>query len=274
MCKNIADFTTFGIGGAARRIAVAENADALMDECGRGECVVFGGGSNVLVSDDGYDGTVILNRYADISVSGETVTAGSGARLSVLCKRAASAALTGLEFAVGIPGSVGGAVRMNAGAFGGSIGDSLLYADVLRGGKIVRMTNAELALSYRESALLPSDTVISAAFMLKRADTEAVNARMCELAAIRRRLQPIGKSAGSVFKNPRGMSAGKLIDEAGFKGYSVGGAKVSDRHANIIVNTGGATAKDVIAVINAIKQAVSARGVILKEEIIYIGEFT
>lgn len=273
MRESIADYTTFGIGGAARRIMTVSSAEELTEAVASGGCVVLGGGSNVLVSDDGYDGTVVINRYDGIAFAGDIVTAGSGTRLTSLCKRAAGEGLGGLEFAVGIPGSVGGAVRMNAGAFGGSVGDVLLYADVLRDGKIVRLTKDELALSYRSSALTSCDTVITATFGLNRSSVSAVTERMVELSAKRRLTQPIGKSAGSVFKNPVGMSVARLIDEAGFKGYTVGGARVSDKHANIIINTGGATAKDVVAVINAIKNELRARGVVIEEEIIYIGEF-
>ena len=274
MRESIADYTTFGIGGPARRIAVVNSLGALTDELSKSGYIVLGGGSNVLVSDDGYDGTVVINRYAGVDVCGETVTVGSGARLSQIANRMACEELSGLEFAVGIPGSVGGAVRMNAGAFGGSISDVIVCADVLRDGRIVCMANSELRFSYRHSALMPNDTVLSATFALCRDSAAAIQARMRDFALRRRQTQPTGKSAGSVFKNPTGVSVARLIDEAGFKGYTVGGAQVSTKHANVIINTGGAKAKDVVTIINTIKNELSVRrGVFVEEEIIYIGEF-
>ncbi|MCM1368102.1 MAG: UDP-N-acetylmuramate dehydrogenase [Roseburia sp.] len=271
MRNDLSRWTTFGIGGAAKRVEIADSRDRLIDLAP--QALVLGRGSNVLVSDAGYDGTVLINRYADVVIDGETATAGSGATLGALCRVLAENSLSGMEWAVGIPGSVGGAVKMNAGAFGGQTADRLMFADVLRGGEIARLSAEELGLSYRHSELADGDTVISATFRLAHADGRSVRARTEKYAAERRRAQPQGKSAGSVFKNPVGMSIGRLIESIGLKGYRVGGAQISQKHANIIINTGAASARDVRAVIDTVKRELGSIGVTPVEEIIYIGDF-
>lgn len=271
--KRLSAYTTFGIGGEARELYFADGAERLTEFVERG-ALVLGGGSNVLVSDDGYDGIVCVNRYRDFSLNGETVVAGSGARLSVLSGALAEAGMSGMEWAVGIPGTVGGAVKMNAGAFGSCVGDRLVYADVFRGGRLVRLSNDELCFSYRKSGISDGDVVISAAFIVTAFDVAAVKKRTADIAAMRAAAQPRAKSAGSVFKNPCGMHIAELIEKAGLKGYTVGGARVSEKHANIIVNIGGARASDVCAVIKKIKSELLDRyGVAAQEEIQYIGEF-
>ncbi len=272
MSGNLSPYTTFGIGGNARRIVTATRRGELIDYAQN--ALVLGRGSNVLVSDCGYDGTVAINRYERIDVHGCEVTVGSGTRIPVLCAAVGELGLSGLEWAIGIPGSVGGAVKMNAGAFGSCIADRLVYADVLRGGKVVRLSPGDLGLTYRHSKLSGRDVVIDAAFALDRGDAARIERLHEEFRALRAKKQPRGKSAGSVFKNPQGVSIGMLIDKAGFKGYRVGGAVVSDVHANVIVNVGGATARDVASIIRVIKTELNARfGVDPKEEIIYIGDF-
>lgn len=272
MCGSLSLYTTFGIGGAAKRVITASSRGELIDSaCGN---LVLGRGSNVLVSDDGYDGTVVINRYEHISVHGTTVTAGSGTRLPVICRTVGEFGLSGLEWAIGIPGSVGGAVRMNAGAFGSCIADRIVYADVLRDGMIVRMPKSELGLLYRHSRLRESDVVIDATFALERRDVAEIARAHRMLAEMRAAKQPKGKSAGSVFKNPSGTSIGMLIEKAGLKGYRVGGAAVSDVHANVIVNVDGATARDVTTIIKVVKSELKEKfDIDAKEEIIYIGEF-
>ncbi len=265
------ELTTIGIGGRAKRVIVAKSRGTLIDN-GVGS-LVLGRGSNILASDDGYDGVVLVNRYSDISVRGDLVTAGSGARLSELVGIAAENSLGGMEWAVGIPASVGGAVVMNAGAFGGDISQVLEYADVLRDGNVIRLARDELKLGYRTSGLQYGDVVVDVAFRLRTADSRAVRALCESYTAKRRSRQPMGKSAGSVFKNPQGVSIGRMLDEMGFKGYSIGGASVSDMHANIIINRGNATARDVRAIIKTLKTALGERGVEAEEEIVYIGEF-
>lgn len=271
MRDRLSDWTTFGIGGRAKRITVARTRAELIDNAPFG--LVLGYGSNVLVSDDGYDRSVTVNRYSDVELRGDTVTVGSGAALPKLCGMLASEGLAGLEWAVGIPGSVGGAVRMNAGAFGGAVSDRILYADVLRGGRIVRLDGSQLGFSYRRSNITENDTVVDVAFKLDRQSAAQVKARCAEYCAVRAQKQPSGRSAGSVFKNPNGVSVGKIIDEAGLKGLRIGGAEISRKHGNIIVNVGGATARDVCGLIAVMKDALAERGVAAQEEIKYIGGF-
>lgn len=271
MCDSLSAYTTFGIGGRARRISIARSRSELIDLAP--DALVLGRGSNVLVSDDGYDGDAVINRYDDIVFNGDLVVAGSGACLASVSAAAARCGLSGLEWAIGIPGSVGGAVRMNAGAFGGAISDRLLYADVLRGGSVVRLGRGELGFSYRHSAIADDDVVIAAAFLLDKISAAVTLARCGEYTERRRSKQPSGKSAGSVFKNPSGISVGKVLDGAGLKGLRNGGAVISPVHANIIVNTGDATADDVCGLIRIMKGELEARGIEAKEEIIYVGGF-
>lgn len=271
MRDSLSAYTTFGIGGRARRISVARSRSELIDLAP--DALVLGRGSNVLVSDDGYDGDVVINRYDDIVFNGDLVVAGSGACLASVSAAAARCGLSGLEWAIGIPGSVGGAVRMNAGAFGGAISDRLLYADVLRDGAVVRLGRGELGFSYRHSAIADDDVVIAAAFLLDKISAAVTLARCGEYTERRRSKQPSGKSAGSVFKNPSGISVGKVLDGAGLKGLRNGGAVISPVHANIIVNTGDATADDVCGLIRIMKGELEARGIEAKEEIIYVGGF-
>ncbi|WP_438848442.1 UDP-N-acetylmuramate dehydrogenase [Anaerocaecibacter muris] len=271
MRDSLSAYTTFGIGGRARRISVARSRSELIDLAP--DALVLGRGSNVLVSDDGYDGDAVINRYDDIVFNGDLVVAGSGACLASVSAAAARCGLSGLEWAIGIPGSVGGAVRMNAGAFGGAISDRLLYADVLRGGAVVRLGRGELGFSYRHSAIADDDVVIAAAFLLDKISAAVTLARCGEYTERRRSKQPSGKSAGSVFKNPSGISVGKVLDGAGLKGLRNGGAVISPVHANIIVNTGDATADDVCGLIRIMKGELEARGIEAKEEIIYVGGF-
>ncbi|MCH5162310.1 MAG: UDP-N-acetylmuramate dehydrogenase [Clostridiales bacterium] len=270
--KRLSAYTTFGIGGEARELVIARSYEALC-ESAQSKALVLGNGSNVLVADSGYDGTVAINRYASADI-GSLAVVGSGLMLPALCKMLCERGKSGMEWAAGIPGTVGGAVRMNAGAFGSCVADRLVYADVVRDGKRMRLYKPELGLSYRHSALGACDIVIKAAFETTTDSPQSIARRMKEFSDRRRLTQPTGRSAGSVFKNPTGMHIAELIEKAGLKGYRVGGAVVSDRHANIIVNTGGATARDVRAVIEKVKQEVSAMfGVMPEEEIVYIGDF-
>ena len=270
MSRTLSAYTTFGIGGDARQLTVAKSAEELIAFSGD---VVLGMGSNVLVSDSGYDGTVVINRYCSYLRDGLIVTSGSGTGLPSLCAFLAEEGLSGLEWACGIPGSVGGAVVMNAGAFSHSISERLIYADVLIGGNVVRLNCEELGFNYRSSAVTRDMTVISATFLLDADRPTAVKNRCKAYSALRAASQPKARSAGSVFKNPEGMKIARLIDEAGLKGYRVGGAAVSDVHANIIVNLGGATAKDVCAIIEKEKRVLEDRGIAAEEEIVYIGAF-
>lgn len=270
MRDTLSAYTTFGIGGRAKRIETVISRGALADiPCGS---LILGVGSNVLASDSGYDGVAYVNRYVELKRFGVLVTAGSGTRLGRLCAFAAENGLSGLEWAAGIPGSVGGAVRMNAGAFGGSVAQVLVYADIVRGGRIMRLSNAELHFGYRRSAVTATDIVLGAAFGLKYDSIAEIKKRMQGNNAMRRHTQPVGKSAGSIFKNPDGVAIGRVLEDGGFKGMRVGGAVVSPRHANIIVNTGGATARDVNAIIAAEQRYLTDLGITAEQEIIHIGD--
>lgn len=271
MRNTLSDFTTFGIGGAAKEIVIATSREQLIDEASSG--IVLGRGSNILASDSGVDGKVVINRFEQITVKGNTVYAGSGTRLNVLCQAVAARGLSGLEWAIGIPGTVGGAVRMNAGAFLGAISDCIVCAEVLRDGKLLALNKSELNFGYRSSGLSDSDVVVGAAFSLTPDNPSAVRDRGYKYNALRKKSQPVGKSAGSIFKNPVGASVGKILDEAGLKGVRRGGAIISTQHANIIVNTGGATAKDVCALIDIMRGVLNDSGVSAQEEIIYLGDF-
>ena len=272
MSNSLSAWTTFGIGGEAKRLTVATCREELVDLAPH--ALVLGRGSNILASDRGFDGEVLINRFDYVGRDGLTVTAGSGASLPRLCRYLAENGLSGLEWAVGIPASVGGAVKMNAGAFGHCVADSLLYAEVLRNGEVKRLDARELELSYRHSNIT-TETVISATFVLQSDSPAAVAARCDRYMELRRAKQPKGKSAGSVFKNPQGYSVGRLIDEAGLKGLRRGGAVISLVHANFIVNDGGATARNVCELISIVKSELRSRyGVTVQEEIIYIGDMT
>ena len=272
MSNALSAWTTFGIGGPARRIVVANDVSELAGYAASG-ALVLGGGSNVLVSDDGIDREVAINRCQGIAINGEIVTVLSGERLPQLCAYLAEAGLSGMEWACGIPGSAGGALVMNAGAFSRSMSDVAVGAEIVRGGKRIYLDRDELGLSYRASAIMPTDTVLSVTIELDRAAPALVKARCKRFAAERRAKQPTGKTAGSIFKNPDGISVGRVLDEAGLKGTRIGGAIISPVHANIIVNTGGATARDVTALIGIMRRALADAGVDAQEEIKYIGEF-
>lgn len=265
-------YTTIGIGGKADTLTEVSTAADLAEKAASG-ALIIGRGSNLLVSDSGYGGTVAVNRYCDITLEGDVAIVGSGTPLPVLVGTLAENGLSGLEWAIGIPGSVGGAVRMNAGAFGNCIAERLLYADVLCRGELRRLKASDLGFSYRSSNLDSSDAVIGAAFGLTRAGVGDIRQRCDFYRAERRKKQPNKPSAGSVFKNPPGVSIGAEIDRLGLKGYRIGNAAVSEEHGNIIVNLGGATARDVFELIQKIKSELANINILAEEEIVYIGEF-
>jgi UDP-N-acetylmuramate dehydrogenase len=241
---------------------------------------VLGRGSNVLVDDAGFDGTVIVNRAEGLSIEGATVHAESGVLLSVLARRTVAAGLVGLEWCHDIPGTVGGAVVNNAGANGGAIADVLRRARVLPvGGAAREMDAAELQFDYRHSALraevaVPTHArpvVLTACFAVQRGAVEAIKERMAAQRARRKATQPGGASAGSVFKNPPGDSAGRLVESVGLKGARHGDAAVSTLHANFIVNGPRATAADVLARVALMRQRVyAAHGVELEPEVQFV----
>ena len=234
---------------------------------------LLGNGSNILFADEGYDGAVldISSMQDTVEVHGTQLTAGAGVRLSALCKTALEHGLTGLEFAYGIPGTVGGAVYMNAGAYGGEMKDVLVSATYLtREGEIVTEDAANLDLSYRHSIFEENGgCILSAKFHLKRGDSAAIKARMDELMQKRIDKQPLDKpSAGSTFKRPVGAFAAALIDQCGLRGYRHGGAAVSEKHCGFVVNLGGATCADVLALCDEVRAIVKEKtGYDLEKEI-------
>lgn len=284
----LAPLTTFRIGGPAELFVEAGDRDALVHAVGAARahgvpCFVLAGGSNVLIDDRGLSGLVVHNLTAGVRREGDRLTVDSGLPLGRLLDAAAREALSGLEFAAGIPGSVGGAVYGNAGAYGKSMEDVLVRATLLtRDGRIVEVGPEALGFAYRTSALKASgDIVLDATFALVPGDRERIRQAMDEIVRIREAKHPDPArfgSAGSYFKNlppatpgGRRTPAGLLLEQAGAKGMRVGRAMVSEAHANFIVNAGGATAADVLELARRLKVLVLARfGVGLEEEVLYI----
>lgn len=279
----LAAHTTLRVGGPATVFVQAEStADlaAVATACARHgrPWLILGRGSNLLVADGGWPGVVLtLGRgFRGVDVEGDAVIAGSGEPMPVLATAVARHGLGGLAFGVAIPGSLGGAVRMNAGAHGHELRDILEWVDVVRlgsGGTLERLSAADLCMGYRHTALPADAVVIRARLALRRADPCELAADMAEMRQWRRDHQPINEpSCGSVFRNPDGDTAGRLIEAAGMKGYTVGGAAVSLVHANFITATPGAKAADVYAVITAVRDAVAAlHGVRLQTEVVLAG---
>ncbi len=272
--------TTFRIGGPAQVYAAPADAGqfrsavALCRACGY-PFQVLGRGSNLLVSDEGVRGVVISTENMEhVTASGTRITAQAGVPLAKLARMAAQASLSGLEFAAGIPGSLGGAVVMNAGAYGGEMKDVLTDAVLLlENGDVRSFPVEELELGYRTSRMLRDGSVVlEAAFELVPGDPRAIRAKMDELASARKARQPLEyPSAGSMFKRPEGYFAGKLIDDAGLRGLTVGGAQVSEKHCGFIINRGGATARDVLKLCDEVSRIVyETTGVRLEREVRYL----
>lgn len=276
------NYTSFKVGGPAELFLSPEDAGQtakLVRFCEKEEIPVFvlGKGSNLLVSDRGIKGAVIYTgKQCGISLVDEnTVRAQSGASLAQLCTFALENSLSGLEFAYGIPGTVGGAVFMNAGAYGGEMKNVLLNSEyVSTDGTSGELDNEAMELSYRHSAYENSNLVITAASVrLAPADRNEIKSTMNDILARRKEKQPLEyPSAGSTFKRPEGNFAGALIEQCGLKGVSVGGAQVSEKHAGFIINRGGATAADILSLIKHVQARVKAQtGVSLETEIRLIG---
>lgn len=281
----LAPHSTFRIGGEARLAAMPDTTEQIIDavsaakEAGL-EFTVIGNGSNVLFSDKGFDGLVIFTRNADsVVIKGNRVIADVGAPFTKLAVTVKNAGLTGLEFAYGIPGSVGGAVYMNAGAYNGEasqvVASSMAYDDLT--GEVRMISREEHNFGYRTSVYSQNRdrlTVLSAEFELKEGDSAAIWETMQDLMRRRREKQPLEyPNAGSVFKRPQGYFVGKLITDAGLKGYTIGGAQVSEKHAGFIVNIGGATAEDVLRLVEHIQKTVQSQfGVMLECEINFKGQ--
>ena len=277
----IGPMTTYRIGGPAALFVAVESDEDLVRvaeavrETGVATLVV-GRGSNLLVADKGFEGLALRlgDGFATIDVDGTLVRAGAALSLPVLARRTAAASLTGLEWAVGVPGSVGGAVRMNAGGHGAETSETIERArlvDLATGADEV-VERDGLALSYRHSSVRPSQVVVRAEFRLAPGDRAASEAEIAEIVRWRRENQPGGQNAGSVFTNPPGDSAGRLIDAAGLKGFRVGTASVSPKHANFFQADEGARADDVRALIEEVQRRVEeVTGVRLVPEIRTIG---
>lgn len=276
--------TTFRIGGPAQAYVTPgseEELAAVVRLCEKQDIPwrILGNGSNLLVSDQGIKGVVIAMEgvWSYARAEGNMICAGAGELLSRAARLALEHSLSGMEFASGIPGSVGGALVMNAGAYGSEIKDILKSARVMTAeGEVLELPARELELGYRASCIPERGyTVLEASFELKPGDQAAIGDRMKELAARRREKQPLEyPSAGSTFKRPEGCYAGRLIEEAGLRGFGIGGARVSEKHCGFVVNGGDATASDVMALCGHIKEAVREKsGVELEMEVKRWGEF-
>ena len=274
--------TSFKIGGPAAALCAPKDRRQLRELVGfvQREGVdswYIGNGSNLLVSDEGLNGIAILldgGFDGEIELDGTVLLAPAGKKLSALCAAACAAGLTGLEFAYGIPGSVGGAVYMNAGAYGGEMKDRLLWVEYLAPtGEIVRLEQEQLSLSYRHSCFMDAgmqgSCIVRAAFGLQRGEKAAIQSEMDRILNQRRQKQPLEyPSAGSTFKRPQGAFAAQLIDECGLKGFTVGGAQVSEKHAGFVINTGKATCADVLELTRQVRECVQEKtGYLLELEV-------
>lgn len=276
--------TTFRIGGPADYYLCPHSTEELqkiLQICRENklEFFILGNGSNLLVSDKGYRGVVIQlwKNFSDIETEDNTITVKAGALLSKVAAEALEESLTGMEFASGIPGTMGGAVMMNAGAYGGEMKDIIREVTVLtREGELLTLSKEEMNFGYRTSVVKEKGyVVISAELQLRKGDREEIRKVMDELKERRVTKQPLDMpSAGSTFKRPEGYFAGKLIMDAGLRGFSVGGAQISEKHCGFVVNKGDATAADVLGLIGEVQKRVQEKfGVALEPEVKFLGEF-
>lgn len=274
--------TSFKIGGPAAALCAPKDRQQLRELVGfvQREGVdswYIGNGSNLLVSDKGLNGVAILldsGFDGEIELDGTVLLSPAGKKLSAVCAAACAAGLTGLEFAYGIPGSVGGAVYMNAGAYGGEMKDRLLWVEYLAPtGEIVRLEQEQMGLSYRHSCFMEEgmqgSCIVRAAFGLQRGEKAAIQSEMDRILNQRRQKQPLEyPSAGSTFKRPQGAFAAQLIDQCGLKGFTVGGAQVSEKHAGFVINTGKATCADVLELTRQVRECVQEKtGYLLELEV-------
>ena len=257
--------TTFRIGGPARFFYVPKNIEELkliIQYCKNEKLkyMIIGNGSNMLFLDEGFDGAVICvgSSMSNINVDNISIYAEAGALLSKVASSARDAGLTGMEFAAGIPGTIGGAIVMNAGAYGGEMKDIVSFVDILEAdGNLRRYSNEEMQFGYRRSIVDADKVVVGVGLKLACGNIDDINARMDELKTARVSKQPLEfPSAGSTFKRPEGYFAGKLIDDCGLRGYRVGGAMVSEKHCGFVINYDNATAKDVLKLIDDVKNKV------------------
>ena len=276
--------TTFRIGGPADYFIMPSNEKELAETirvCREFSIPIYivGNGSNLLVGDKGFRGAIIqlYKSMGTFQVEGNQITAQAGCSLAQIANAALDAALTGFEFAAGIPGTLGGAVVMNAGAYGGEMKDVLKEVTVLTPeGGVLTLQADELHMGYRTSVIKEAGyIVLEAVISLEKGDQEEIRSRMQELAGMRTSKQPLSyPSAGSTFKRPEGYFAGKLIMDSGLRGYQVGGAQVSEKHCGFVINTGNATAKDVTTLMSDVQRIVMEKfGVKLEPEVKFLGEF-
>jgi UDP-N-acetylmuramate dehydrogenase len=277
-------YTAWKIGGPADALIEPKSTDELVAAVRQARrngvpVTVLGGGTNVLVRDGGVRGLTVrlAKSLTRVEMGGTSVVADAGVLYPVLANTTAAKGLAGLEFATGIPGTVGGAVYMNAGAYGSETREVLDWAEVFRAevGEVVRMPNEDLALSYRKSILHehPDWLVLRAGYTLEPGDTEALKARIKEFRAQRMNGSPNKPSCGSTFKRPPGDFPGRVIEAAGLKGVTVGNIQVSPIHANYLVNLGGGTAEDALELIGLVREMVREKlGVELESEVRVIGE--
>ncbi|MCY6957558.1 UDP-N-acetylmuramate dehydrogenase [Clostridium brassicae] len=276
------NYTSFKVGGPADFMVIPRNYEQVanvINLCKKNSIPYFiiGNGSNLIVKDGGFRGIIInLSELKLVQVIGQRIKAQSGALLSLVSKAALKETLKGLEFASGIPGSIGGAVAMNAGAYNGEVSQVIESAVVMNKDGIIReLSKDELELSYRHSAILKYDyIVLEATFKLEKGDYDTIKNRMDDLNRRRREKQPLEyPSAGSTFKRPEGHFAAKLIEDSGLKGTNVGGAEVSIKHSGFIINKGNATAKDILDLIEIVEKVVKEKfNVELAPEVRVIGE--
>lgn len=258
MNESLKKHTTYGIGGPADLMIFPKSKQDLIKVVeiineNKIQLTILGSGSNVLVSDNGIRGAVISlkNSLKQIEVDDNILYAECGTMLGKIVKHAVKNNLIGLENLNGVPGTLGGALIMNAGAWGGEISENLIHVEVINSkSEIQKIQKKDLNFSYRQSSFNKDDILLSAKFNLKKADKDIIKENFIEAQSGRKKSQPLNKrSAGSLFKNPKNNSAGKLLDEAGLKGFSIGDAKISEKHANFFINDGDATSKDMLMLI-------------------------
>lgn len=276
------EYTSFKVGGPAKAVLFPKDEESLIKAIKTAkesniDYLVLGNCTNILVDDEGFDGLVILIKSVlnNIDINGEFVTAGCGATLRSVGNRAYDNSLTGFEFAHGIPGSVGGGVIMNAGAYDGELKDIVYSVRLLDDNfNVVEYSNEEMNFAYRDSiAQEKGYTILSATFKLKNGDKSTIKEKMDDLWNRRESKQPLEMpSAGSTFRRPTGYFAGKLIDDSGLRGFSHGGAKISDKHCGFVINYNNATSKDVKELIATVQKVVHDKfKVELQREVKYIG---
>lgn len=282
MQEPLSAHTTFRIGGAAELFVTATTAEQVKQIrrlCTETDTplLLLGNGSNLLVSDNGVDGVVLHMAAGDpaYTVEGNVLTVTAGMSLMKLCTVAAERGLSGLEFAYGIPGTVGGGVFMNAGAYGGELKDVIRSVTAITSqGEEIVLSAEEMAFGYRHSACMDRDLIVwSVTMEMQPADTATIRAAMAEYMQRRRDKQPLEyPSAGSFFKRPEGHFAGALVEQCGLKGRTVGGAQVSEKHAGFFINRGGATCADVMQLCREVQECVKDRfGVALEREVRFVG---